>query len=191
MPTPITVQVHTRDHGATTMELIPVWRGRSLAVHPPVTGDGIVVARGVWTITHHPSGLGAAVRLPISKQNAIALARAWDDRFCELNEPADARGWPHREAFCAEVARLKSPWQSIARVPSEENLWTSLSLAIGRRLSVRSGDSPSIRWRGQWWDAPTDADLDAWTLDSCCETPDGRTVEPDAPDSWLRILGLV
>lgn len=191
MPALITVQIHTREHGATTMDVAPVWRGRSLVVHPPVTGDGIVATRGVWSITHYPSGLGAAVRLPISKQNAIALARAWDARFCELTAAADARDWPHREAFCAEVARLKAPWQSIDRIPSSENLWTSLSLAISRRLSVRAGDSPAIRWRGQWWDAPTDEQLDGWTIDSVCETPDGRTVEPDAPDSWLRILGLV
>jgi hypothetical protein len=38
---------------------------------------------------------------------------------------------------------------------------------------------------------PTMAELEHWTLDSVCETPDGRTVEPDAPDAWLRLLALV
>jgi hypothetical protein len=28
-------------------------------------------------------------------------------------------------------------------------------------------------------------------MDSCCETPDGRTVEPDHPESWLSILNLI
>lgn len=191
MPAPITVQVHSRDNGDQSMEILPVWRGRSLAVHPPVTSDGAAVTRGSWSITHHPSGMAAALRLPVSKQSAIALARAWDARFCELTAAADARTWRYREAFCTEVARIKSPWQTIAREPAEENLWTSLSLAIAAGLSVRAGDSPAIRWRGRWWDAPTDAELDAWTLDSVCESPSGRTVEPDAPDSWLRILRLV
>lgn len=191
MPAPITVQVRTRDNGDQTMQIVPVWRGRSLAVHPPVTSDGAAVTRGSWSITHYPSGMAAALSLPVSKQNAIALARAWDARFCELTAAADVRTWRHREAFCTEVARIRSPQQTIAREPAEENLWTSLSLAIEAGLSVRAGDSPSIRWRGQWFDAPTDQQLNAWTLDSVCETPDGRTVEPDAPGSWLRILRLI
>lgn len=106
MPAPITVRVRTRDNGEQTMEILPVWRGRSLAVHPPVTSAGAVPTRGVWSITHHPSGMAAALSLPISKRNAIALARAWDARFCEISEAADARTWRHREAFCAEVKRL-------------------------------------------------------------------------------------
>lgn len=191
MPASITVRVRTRDNGDQTMEIAPVWRGRSLAVHPPVTSDGAAPTRGVWSITHHLSGLAAALHLPVSKQNAIALARAWDARFCELTTAGDARTWRHRKAFCAEVARIKAPWRTIAREPAEENLWTSLSLAIAAGLSVRSGDSPAIRWRGQWFDAPTDQQLNEWTIDSVCETPDGRTVEPDALGSWLRILRLI
>lgn len=190
MPAPITVQVRIRDNGDQTMQIVPVWRGRSLAVHPPVASDGAAVTRGVWSITHHPSGMAAALSLPVSKQNAIALARAWDARFCELTAAADARTWRYREAFCAEVARIKDLARGIA-LSAEENLWTSLSLATNAGLSVRAGDSPSIRWRGQWFDAPTDQQLNAWTFDSVCETPDGRTVEPDAPGSWLRILRLV
>lgn len=191
MSASITVQVHTREHGAQTREVVPVWRGVALAVHPPVTADGAPVQRGVWAITHHATGLAAVQRLSTSRANAVALARAWDARFSELRSAADAATWRHRDAFRAEIERIAMPWRSIDREPAEDNLWTSLSLAISRRLSVRAGDSPSIRWRGQWWDAPTDAELDAWTLDSVCESPDGRMVEPDAPDSWLRILGLV
>jgi hypothetical protein len=46
-------------------------------------------------------------------------------------------------------------------------------------------------WDGAWVDVPTLAALHEWTFDSRCETPDGRIVEPDAPDSWLSLLGLV
>ena len=58
------------------------------------------------------------------------------------------------------------------------------------------GDTPKkgwpwIRWRGRWWPVPTVGEAHAMALDSVAETPDGRTVESDAPDSWPRILGLV
>lgn len=46
-------------------------------------------------------------------------------------------------------------------------------------------------WEGQWVDVPTIAELMHWSIDGACEAPDGRTVEPDAPDSWLTLLGIV
>jgi hypothetical protein len=53
--------------------------------------------------------------------------------------------------------------------------------------------TPVLRlwFRGCWYDIPTVAEVMEWTLDSVCPTPDGRTVEPDAPDSWLSLLQLV
>jgi hypothetical protein len=30
-----------------------------------------------------------------------------------------------------------------------------------------------------------------WTFDGVAETPDGSRVEPDAPASWLTLLGVV
>ena len=44
---------------------------------------------------------------------------------------------------------------------------------------------------GRWFDVPTTDDLMGWSLDGACETPDGRIVEPDAPTSWLSLLGVV
>ena len=57
----------------------------------------------------------------------------------------------------------------------------------------------AIRWpvdnqpsQGHFWAVVPSTDaLMEWTMDSVCETPDGREVEPDADDSWLRLLGLV
>ena len=46
-------------------------------------------------------------------------------------------------------------------------------------------------WNGQWLDVPTIAELMAWSMDGICETPDGSRVEPDAPDAWLSLLGIV
>lgn len=48
-----------------------------------------------------------------------------------------------------------------------------------------------ILWKGREYDPPTMGQLEEWVSDSVCETPDGDTVEPDHPDSWLSILGLV
>jgi hypothetical protein len=53
------------------------------------------------------------------------------------------------------------------------------------------GGWPWVRWRGQWWPAPTVGEVHAWALDSVAETPDGRNVEPDDPESWPSLLGLV
>ena len=42
-----------------------------------------------------------------------------------------------------------------------------------------------------WYDVPDFEDIEEWTFDSTCQTPAGDDVEPDHPDSWLRILSLV
>jgi hypothetical protein len=42
-----------------------------------------------------------------------------------------------------------------------------------------------------WYEVPTNGDIEEWCFDSCCPTPVGDEVEPDHPDSWVRILGLI
>lgn len=49
----------------------------------------------------------------------------------------------------------------------------------------------SLFWRGSWVPVPTIAEFQEWTMDSVCPTPDGEIVEPDAPGSWLSLVGLV
>lgn len=49
----------------------------------------------------------------------------------------------------------------------------------------------SITWKGEEYETPNMDQLQAWVFDSVCETPDGNTVEPDHPDSWLTLLGLI
>lgn len=48
-----------------------------------------------------------------------------------------------------------------------------------------------IHWRGRTYDVPPAEQIEWWVIDSVCETPDGDDVEPDHPDSWLSILGLI
>ena len=64
--------------------------------------------------------------------------------------------------------------------------------AVGR--FTRKGDGSQVlklRWRSKWWEIPTMEEVERWTFDSVCETPAGDIIEPDADDSWLRLLGLV
>ena len=42
-----------------------------------------------------------------------------------------------------------------------------------------------------WYDVPTLEDIEEYTFDSVCFTPAGDEVEPDHPDSWLSILGII
>jgi hypothetical protein len=46
-------------------------------------------------------------------------------------------------------------------------------------------------WKGKEYKVPFLKTLEKWLGDGVCKTPDGRTVEPDAPDSWLYILGMI
>ncbi|MFZ9315723.1 MAG: hypothetical protein ACO236_00420 [Candidatus Nanopelagicaceae bacterium] len=50
---------------------------------------------------------------------------------------------------------------------------------------------PEIRWCSDWYPVPSMAELEEWTFDSVCENPRGDCVEPDHPDSWLAIFGLI
>ena len=49
----------------------------------------------------------------------------------------------------------------------------------------------TITWNGDDYPTPSGDAIEFWVLDSICETPDGDIVEPDHPDSWLSLLGLV
>jgi len=50
---------------------------------------------------------------------------------------------------------------------------------------------PQFLWQGQYYDKPTVEELEEWISDCGCETPAGDWTEPDDPDSWLSLLGLI
>ena len=53
-------------------------------------------------------------------------------------------------------------------------------------------DMPTtIDWKNQTYAVPDMDQLEAWVFDSVCETPEGDIVEPDHPDSWLSLLGII
>ena len=191
------VALNNRD-GSHTLALAPAaWLGQFIAVTPPAGADrSFSVQRGLWVITHRACGLSFA-QLRCSKRDAIALAKAWDQR-CGTVDPANARSWPHCEEWGKAVARINLP-NIPGRATFHHNededgssTGTAGELAAAAGIPIdQAGGALRIHWRGKFWPAPSDAELEFWTLDSCCETPDGRTVEPDHPESWLRILRLV
>ena len=42
-----------------------------------------------------------------------------------------------------------------------------------------------------WYDIPSNEDIEEWSFDSVCFTPADDEVEPDHPDSWLSLLGMI
>jgi len=59
------------------------------------------------------------------------------------------------------------------------------------RVRVNVDGWPEVRWARQWWPAPTVGEINEMAFNSVAETPDGLEVEPDEPQSWLSILGLI
>ena len=49
----------------------------------------------------------------------------------------------------------------------------------------------TITWYGSVYEVPSFAEIEAMVRDCVCETPDGETVEPDHPDSWLSLLSII
>jgi len=173
-----------------TVDAAPHWIGKSIAVTAPISGGIATVQRGHWVITHVKTGFSGGSLL-CSKKQAIKIAKEWDARFAELN-PELTRQWPHCKEWGELVRAINAPWQTPpAESDAGASTETAMFLAAQAKIPVQCEPVAKIQWRGRFWPAPTDAELDQWTFDSVCETPDGRTVEPDNSESWLRILRLV
>lgn len=192
MSTTITIQTTNGPRETETR-----WLGQFLAVHKPVKAKQ---SRGVWAITHHRCGLSAAI-VYTNLKAAKALAKAWDLRFATL-DPKDARTWPEREAWAQAIRETETAAIAARFARQDTQSWlnrefgetqetAAVLAAQARRPIDQHGGSIRMQWRGDWWPLPTDAELQEWTIDSVCETPDGGRVEPDHPESWLSLLGLV
>ena len=194
MPAPITIKIG-RDRADRRINTR--WHGEFLACHSPGGNDTV---RGHWDVTFIPAGLRVC-ELKVSLKKAIEFCRTWDASFATLsaeNPEAWDRLPEFREAFQATVA--PSTIASLARKRTKQMLddefgvgqSTAVMLARTANLRiVRAKGTRGIMWRRQFCPLPTDADLDRFTFDSVCETPKGAIVEPDNPESWLRLLRLV
>ena len=174
------------------LEVPAKWLGQHLAVTPPVKAGAPVKTRGQWVITHAATGFSCGTVL-CSQKAAIQLARDWDARFGLISTPADVKGWPHSKDWGRAIQAINCPWQ-VDHSSEDDAGSTETALVLAARAGIpidQAGAAPRVFWRGQWWLPPTDGMLESWTFDSVCETPDGRTVEPDHPEAWLSILRLV
>jgi hypothetical protein len=204
-----------------TRTLPTVWQGENLSVHRPPSSKsptGLSQKPRHWAITHTASGLAACAGFDGTKTAAVNLARLWDAAFGTIN-PQDARNWCYRETWKHDV-RL-AQWEGTERpngpilpdYPTTADVAAAMAAAVGATFEPtteaeaaepfpvaevlapsrwRNGtDGPEVFWRGRWWPAPTIGEVELWAFDSTAETPDGRTVEPDHPEAWTRILGMV
>jgi len=173
------------------------WLGQFLAVHRPINGKR---KRGLWVVSHYRSGLMAAT-VATNLKAAIRLAKAWDLRF-ENIDVTNAANWPQREAWRDAIRETETPSIAARFKRQQTKRWLDDEFGTGTETAAvlaaqagqpidQAGGAKRVRWRGDWWPLPSDAELQDWSIDSVCGTPDGRSVEPDHPESWLSILGLV
>lgn len=124
---------------------------------------------------------GAKVLMPVE----CAGAMSWGDIRSKLARST----WLRFAEYCGrltpdEAAELEAMCQRLrderdAREREREEAY---------RIPAYDG---RVTWKGREYDPPTMGELEEWVSDSVCETPDGDTVEPDHPDSWLSILGMI
>jgi hypothetical protein len=203
----------------STRDVTAVWIGETLAVHRPLTKKGASNAPRHWGITHRPTGLSVTT-LNVAKNDAVALAKLWDAAAASI-DPKNPRMWQHLAAFRDDLGRVGSlplkgpvtvdPLQRLENAQTFAEVRDAVAAAMGHvavpdddaaepfpvaenlpRDRWRDGaDGPEVRWRGRWWPVPTMGEVETWLLDSVAESPDGRTVETDAPDAWPVILGVM
>jgi hypothetical protein len=172
-----------------TVSVHPRWVGQHLAVTPPVKDGAEKICRGQWVITHTATGFSCATLL-CSLKKATEVARNWDDLFGLISTPTDVQQWPHKKAWGETVAAINCPWVTSVSPDDSDDIAATSAAEAGRPID-QAGTVRRMLWRGQWWPLPTDTELELWVLDSVCETPDGRTVEADHPESWLSLLNLI
>ena len=107
------------------------------------------------------------------------------------------------ERFPVELTISKRPegkirfYAPIYQLAKHGKNWQRPRCPVTGRFLLVDGDVAVLKgqilllWGKVWHGIPSTDCLMEWTMDSVCPTPDGDEVEPDAPDSWLSLLGLV
>jgi hypothetical protein len=133
-------------NGREHVDVVPRWRGRALAVHPPLKVESdrpafVEKHRGLWSISAPSCGLLAGTfRGPL--RDAIALARLWDDAFADvmvgstLDNPRSLRDWPQRQAWSRQCDRCADP---VGPVDSSHPDWLQPN-AIRDAVTAADGD---------------------------------------------------
>lgn len=199
-------------------EIAAVWVGQNLAVNRPLFVGGQAAGPKQWCVTLLATGHTLSGLIRGTRADVVALARLWDGAAAEI-DARNPRGWRYLRTWQLDVAaterRRIAPLDGpvLPDNPGPADVAAAMAAALGTGYNpaddseaaeqyparetvaadrLRDGaDGLEILWRGKWWLVPSLGDVEAWALDSLAETPDGRTVEPDAPDSWPALLGIV
>jgi len=110
-------------------------------------------------------------------------------------EIAEAFGYePMSEAERNQQFQLTPNYDSIQDgVPKAGSIYLN-KCGVYRYYWIPEGDNYTDEEKGDlqgWYDIPLNEDIEDWCFDSCAFTPAEDEVEPDHPDSWLRLLGLI
>lgn len=74
---------------------------------------------------------------------------------------------------------------------SDDDAAEPVDLSCCRLKQGEKDGWPVVRWRGEWHFVPTMDEVEQYVFDSTCPTPNDSDVEPDHPESWLSLLGLI
>jgi hypothetical protein len=120
----------------------------------------------------------------------VGIVDPWGPRDLPTLNPSTGRFLPDDdetdcEQFPVEITRQTTGAGTVRRNPHTDRLefWW---LPRGGNYS----ESDAFHLAG-WYEVPTFGDVAAWSLDSVAESPCGDAVEPDHPDAWPRLLGIV
>lgn len=123
----------------------------------------------------------------VAKQNVIVSAQPLRraDRYYPF--PTGGRSGPCFNTKMEAYEYMREAACRDAGTANPDIIWTDISWP--------DEDPPehSLQyfWQGEYYDQPSVEQLEEWLFDGGCETPAGDWVEPDAPDSWLSLLGLI
>lgn len=130
--------------------------------------------------TIDPAAMAAleAATTPAAIQAAVARAMGYDS----MDETEGAEQFDAEPDFIPAPGRV--PYNgAIQRKPSG-SLWLYW-MPQGKNYRNQFDDLVG------WYQLPLMAEIEEWVLGSTACTPCDDDVEPDHPDSWLRLLGLI
>ena len=108
--------------------------------------------------------------------------------FFEDCDPYEQWDAPQTVWRVGDQFKLKSSAYKTVELPDGSSSWVFVDGAIAKNKNKQL----VCRWRNGWHVVPTCAQIYAWTVDAePCETPAGEICEPDSPDSWMSLLGLI
>lgn len=119
-----------------------------------------------------------AATTPAQVQTAVARAMGYepmgdDEGLQQFDAEPDFIPAPGRVPFNGAIQRKPSGSLWMYWMPQGANYRATFDDLVG------------------WYQLPTMAEIEEWSLGSTACSPCDDDVEPDHPDSWLRILGLI